>query len=104
MSNEPKIEFTAKPSDLVSLFEYYGKAQGMIVGQKVYEISVEDHIPSGQKDVSNGTYRGPVRTYPRTWLDKLDFIDKVHEGGAKSDKEIVAKLQEEHKSQKASKK
>ena len=88
--------FTAKPSDMVSLYEYYGKAQGMFIGQKVYEISVEDRVETSTKLIKNSKYNGTVRTYPRTWLDKLDFIDRVHEDGAKSDKQIVEQIKKDY--------
>ena len=88
--------FTAKPSQMVTLFEYYGKAQGAIIGMRVYETAVEDRIETGHKQIPNSKYP-QVRTYPRTWLDKLDFIDQVHETGALSDKEIVEKFKAEHK-------
>ena len=99
--NEPTYpSFTAKASEMVSLFEYYGKAQGMLIGQKVYQISIEDRVTSSTKEVSNKAYTGTVRTYPRTWLDKLDFIDRVHDGGALSDKEIVNKIKNEYEESK----
>ena len=91
--------FTAKPSEMVTLYEYYGKAQGMLIGQKVYEIAVEDRVETILKDIPNRKYP-QVRAYPRTWLDKLDFIDQVHEGGAMSDKEIVNKIKNEYEESK----
>ena len=101
--NEPTWpQFTAKASEMVSLYEYYGRPQGMVIGQKVYEVSVQDRVESNTKLIKTSKYNGTVRTYPRTWLDKLDFIDQVHDGGAKSDKEIVNKIKNEYeKSSKA---
>jgi hypothetical protein len=94
--NEPKWpQFTAKASEMVSLYEYYGKPQGSLIGFKVYEIAVEDRVKIGFRVTESSQYPR-VRTYPRTWLDKLDFIDQVHDGGAKSDKEIVNKIKNEY--------
>jgi len=100
--NEPTWpQFTAKASEMVSLYEYYGKAQGSLIGFKVYEIAVEDRVETGFRVTGNSKYP-QVRTYPRTWLDKLDFIDQVHEEGAASDKEIVNKIKNDYeKSKKA---
>ncbi len=82
-------------SDLVSLYEYHGKAQGSTIGMKVWEQAVEDRVETGLRDTKNLKYP-QVRTYPRTWLDKLDFIDQVHDGGAKSDKEIINEIVKEY--------
>ena len=82
-------------SDLVSLYEYHGKAQGSTIGMKVWEQAVEDRVETGFRDTKNLKYP-QVRTYPRTWLDKLDFIDRVYEEGALSDKEIVDKIVKQH--------
>ena len=66
-----------KASEMVSLRDYYGKAQYSVKCQQIHEMAIEDRVEI---------------QYPRTWLDKLDFIDRVHEEGAKSDKEIVEKI------------
>ena len=78
-------------STMVSLFDYHGKAQGGSIGLKVYEQAVEDRVEIGIKQIPNAKYP-QVRTYPRTWLDKLDFIDQVHDNGAASDREIVENI------------
>ena len=91
---ENKIEWSS-PSEMVTLYEYHGKAQGMVVGRKVYEIAIEDRVETTMKPTGNTKYP-MVRAYPRTWLDKLDFIDQVHESGAKSDQEIIDKIVNEY--------
>jgi hypothetical protein len=58
---------------------------------------VTDRVSSELKDVKTSKYKGTVRVYPKTWLDKLDFIDNTigtNERGDglanyKSDLEIV---------------
>ena len=92
-----KKDFTewANPSEMVTLYEYHGKAQGMVVGRKVFEMAIEDRIHTEMKPTDNRKFP-VVRAYPRTWLDKLDFIDRVHETGAKSDKEIIEKIVNEY--------
>jgi len=76
-----------KQSKMVSLSEYYLKAHSMYNSnakcREIAEMALEDRV-----DVH----------YPKTWLDKLDFIEKVHEGGALSDTEIIAKLKKATKS------
>tara|TARA_R110000787_G_scaffold55932_3_gene128769 strand:+ start:4037 stop:4273 length:237 start_codon:yes stop_codon:yes gene_type:complete len=75
-----------KQSEMVSLSEYYSKAHTTSVKcRQISEMALEDRVEVH---------------YPRTWLDKLDFIDKVHEGGALSDTEIIAKVMEDNKSKK----
>ena len=91
---ENKIEWSS-PSEMVTLYEYHGKAQGMVVGRKVYEIAIEDRVETTMKPTGNTKYP-MVRAYPRTWLDKLDFIDRVHEDGALSDKQIVEKFKKNY--------
>ena len=82
-------------STMVSLFDYHGKAQGSAIGLKVWEQAMEDRVEIGIKQIPNAKYP-QVRTYPRTWLDKLDFIDQVHDTGAASDKEIIEKIVKEY--------
>tara|TARA_A100001201_G_scaffold589_1_gene1547 strand:- start:1616 stop:1909 length:294 start_codon:yes stop_codon:yes gene_type:complete len=83
------------PSEMVTLYEYYGKAQGPVIGRKVFETAIEDRVHTEMKTIKNAKYP-TVRAYPRTWLDKLDFIDQVHESGAKSDQEIIDKIVNEY--------
>tara|TARA_R110001592_G_scaffold336010_1_gene621082 strand:- start:189 stop:524 length:336 start_codon:yes stop_codon:yes gene_type:complete len=73
------------PSEMTSLFEYYGKPQGVEISTKVYKLSVADRVTSEHKDVTTSKYKGTVRVYPKTWLDKLDFIDNTIGGNDKGD-------------------
>ena len=84
------IEWSS-PSEMVTLYEYYGEAKGSVVGRKVMDFAIEDRVHTEMKTIPNDKYP-EVRAYPRTWLDKLDFIDRVHETGAKSDKDIVNQI------------
>ena len=70
-----------KQGEMVSLSEYYGKAQSSVKCREIMDMAIEDRV---------------AIQYPKTWLDKVDFIDKVHEEGAKSDKEIVEELKAKH--------
>ena len=83
------------PSEMVTLYEYYGKAQGPVIGRKVMDHAIEDRVYTEMKKIPNNAYP-EVRAFPRTWLDKLDFIDQVHESGAKSDQEIIDKIVNEY--------
>jgi|TARA_R100001015_G_C4618614_1_gene175130 hypothetical protein len=94
-NNMENFKNWSNPSEMVTLFEYYGKAQGQTIGRKVYETAIEDRVATEMKPTGNTKYP-MVRAYPRTWLDKLDYIDQVHENGAVSDKEIIDKLVTEY--------
>ena len=82
-----------RESEMVSLYDYYGKAQGMARGLEVYGMAVQDCVHTDHQQVRQGGYEGRVRTYPRTWLDKVVFIELAHMDGAKSDSQIVEDLQ-----------
>jgi len=86
-------------SDMVSLYDYYGKAQGMERGLEVYGMAMEDHVHTDHQYVNQGGYEGRVRTYPRTWLDKIVFIEVTHLTGAKSDDEIVKQMTQKYNKQ-----
>ena len=71
------MSYEIKSSEMVSLNEYYGKTQNCVKCRQINDMAIEDRV-----EIS----------YPKSWLDKLDFIDRVHEGGARSDSEIVESL------------
>ena len=71
-----------KQSEMITVSEYYGKAQSSVKCREINDMAIEDRVEIN---------------YPKTWLSKLDFIDKVHEEGAKSDKEIVEAIKKKHK-------
>ena len=73
------------PSKMISLLDYYGHPQGIDIGTKVYKQSVADRVTSEHKDVTTSKYKGTVRVYPKTWLDKLDFIDNTIGGNERGD-------------------
>ena len=81
-----------------SLYEYYGEAQGPDIGKEIYMQSVIDGVATRVKTMSTHDNKGEikVRQYPMSWLDKVDFILKAHENGAKSDSAIVKSIREEY--------
>ena len=87
-----------KQSRWCSLYEYYGKAQGQDIGKKIFMQSLIDGVATRVKTMSTYDNKGEikVRQYPMSWLDKVDFIMKAHESGAKSDSAIVESLREEY--------
>ena len=87
-NNMENFKEWSNPSEMVTLYEYYGEAQGPVVGRRIFEQAIEDRVHIEMKTIANNKYP-QVRAYPRTWLDKLYYIDQVHETGAVSDKEIV---------------
>jgi len=83
-----------KTSEMVTLYEYFGKSQGIERGKMAWQQSVEDGVVSGHKKVESSVYTGTVRAYPRTWLDKLAAMDTALHSDYKSDAEVVASLVE----------
>ena len=88
-----------RKSDMVSLYDYYGKAQGMERGLEVYGMAMEDCVHTDHRQVDQGGYQGRVRTYPRSWLDKIVFIDLAHQTGVISDDALVTKLTQKYNKQ-----
>tara|TARA_R110001632_G_scaffold85794_1_gene187989 strand:- start:574 stop:888 length:315 start_codon:yes stop_codon:yes gene_type:complete len=62
-------------SDMVSLHDYYGRAQGKERGLEIWGMAKEDGVCTANQKVDQGGYEGLVNTYPRTWLDKIALID-----------------------------
>ena len=62
-------------SDMVSLYDYYGRGQGKERGLEIWGMAKEDGVNTANQKVDQGGYEGLVNTYPRTWLDKIAFMD-----------------------------
>ena len=60
----------SNPSEMVTLYEYYGEAQGPVVGRRIFEQAIEDRVHIEMKTIANNKYP-QVRAYPRTWLPRI---------------------------------
>lgn len=56
-------------TQLMSLFDYLGKAAGKELGAQVANAAAEQRIPPTLRYVSTGTYTGNVNLYPKSFLD-----------------------------------
>lgn len=54
--------------DMVSLYEFLGKAAGRELGREVYRAAMEQNVPVADHKVSNSTYTGRIMKYPRRFL------------------------------------
>ncbi len=52
--------------NMISLYEYFGKAVGSVIGKETYQASVEQGVKSYKKYVASGV---DVRVYPKPWLE-----------------------------------
>jgi hypothetical protein len=55
--------------DMMSLYEYLGKAAGTDLGKRVYIAAVRRNVVVGQRRISNPKYTGDVMIYPKSFLD-----------------------------------
>ena len=55
---------------MMSLYEYLGRAAGGQLGKEVASAAVANKVPIGEQHVELKSYVGPVKTYPRTFLQE----------------------------------
>ena len=63
----------------ISLYDYLGPAAGAALGQQVAYAAAKAGVVTETRQVSNPVYKGPVRLYPRSFLD-LYFKGGLNEG------------------------
>jgi hypothetical protein len=56
--------------EMLSLYEYLGKAAGPDLGKKVYDAAKDAKINTTTQKVSNPKYTGKVVKYPKLFLDE----------------------------------
>ena len=84
-------------SELMSLYDYLGRAAGAKLGAKVGGVAKATGARVGVREVSNKVYSGPVNLYEKPFLD-LFFNAKDHEEVIDEDKRLYAeKLLKKHK-------
>lgn len=55
--------------EMLSLYEYLGKAAGNKLGQAVYEKAKQQKVTVSKRDIQTKTYKGKVLLYPKSFLD-----------------------------------
>ena len=68
--------------NMISLFEYLGKAAGGHLGKEVYISAIQNGVRWEKKKVSNPKYTGDVMTYPKSFLDEY-FKSKADKSRAR---------------------
>lgn len=56
--------------EMLSLYDYLGKAAGRELGAAVNEFAKLNKIPVTIKEVSNPKYKGKIMMYPKSFLDE----------------------------------
>lgn len=56
-------------NQLMSLYDYLGKAAGAELGKKVNAAAIKAGLPRKTREVSNPKYTGRIFTYPKDFLD-----------------------------------
>ena len=68
-----------KIMQMMSLYDYLGRAAGSELGRQVAEAASISRVKSEMREVSNPKYTGKVMLYPKTFLD-LYFKNGLNEG------------------------
>jgi hypothetical protein len=55
--------------EMMSLYDYLGRAAGPELGQKVATAATAAGVKGSMREVSNPAYKGPVMLYPKAFLD-----------------------------------
>ncbi len=61
--------------EILSLYDYLGKAAGKELGAAVNNFAKANKIPVAIKEVSNPKYKGKIMMYPKSFLE-VYFEDK----------------------------
>lgn len=56
--------------EMLSLYDYLGKAAGSDLGKMVFKLSQTKKIKVQVKEVSNPVYQGKIVMYPKWFLDE----------------------------------
>ena len=58
-----------KNMEMVSLYDYLGRAAGSELGKQVATAAAKAGVKSEIREVSNIKYTGPIMLYPKSFLD-----------------------------------
>jgi hypothetical protein len=64
-------------NQMLSLYDYLGKAAGADLGRQVYQVANSQKIKVTEKHVSNPAYSGKVLMYPKSFLDNYFQVEQV---------------------------
>ena len=64
-------------NQMLSLYDYLGKAAGKDLGNQVYKAASAQKIQVTEKQVSNPVYKGKVLMYPKSFLDSYFQVEQV---------------------------
>jgi hypothetical protein len=68
MNNNTYIEYDTEQMEMISLYDYLGRAAGSTLGKQVYEEACNRNVPVQSKDIVTKYYNGPVLLYPTSFL------------------------------------
>jgi hypothetical protein len=64
---------------MLSLYDYLGKAAGRDLGTKVYQTASSQKITVTEKQVSTPVYSGKILMYPKSFLDEYFKVKPVED-------------------------
>jgi len=64
-------------NQMLSLYDYLGKAAGKDLGNQVYKTASAQKIQVTEKQVSNPVYKGKVLMYPKSFLDRFFKVEQI---------------------------
>ena len=70
---------TNNSMDMISLYDYLGRAAGPDLGKKVASAAAKAGVKHEMREVNHKGWNGPIMLYPRAFLD-LYFKNGLNEG------------------------
>ena len=67
--------------DMISLYDYLGRAAGPELGKQVADAARNSGVKGEIREVNHRGWKGPIMLYPRTFLD-LYFKGGLNEGAS----------------------
>lgn len=67
--NMKKTVQVMENKEMLSLYEYLGKAAGSELGKAVAQAAIQAKVKIDSQEISNKKYTGKVLKYPKTFLD-----------------------------------
>ncbi len=64
-------------NQMLSLYDYLGKAAGRDLGNQVYKAASAQKVKVTEKQVSNPAYSGKILMYPKSFLDRFFKVEQV---------------------------
>ena len=64
-------------NQMLSLYDYLGKAAGRDLGTQVYKAANAQKVKVTEKQVSNPVYSGKILMYPKSFLDSYFQVKPV---------------------------